>query len=79
MLKNQKNNPKKFKKDAEKAKSSSENSDDDETIPSDKIEYNMPKPGPHAKVKFLKSHAFTFFDRLKKLAHRPANGENGNL
>ena len=40
-----KNNAKRLKKNEE------ENlSDIEEEIPFDKIEYNMPKPGPHAKV-----------------------------
>jgi hypothetical protein len=50
MIKNQKNNAKRFKKDSEKQANSNTENSDDESISADKIEYNMPKPGPHAKV-----------------------------
>jgi hypothetical protein len=61
MLKNTKHAAKKFKKDPEKVESSGASSDDgEEGILSDKIEYNMPKPGVHAKV-ILKDNNFTFF------------------
>lgn len=49
---------KKLKKDdnkngVENSQSDSQNDDLDDSILSDEIVYNMPKPGPHAKVVFF--------------------------
>ena len=74
----------KFKRNAkfEKESDGSSEADTDSEIPDDQVEFNMPKPGPHAKVipffnpNKTNTHTHTLLNATSFFS--PASGENGN-